>query len=338
MIWRLIAMNFHNILTYEEFYTEIINLEKEFNKKTKPFFDLNIKDSIFGFSFLYDQLTLHVDEQLEPTKNSIIKIEIRDVNFPKHGSISNSLVSIDASIVNDMDYLINIYYYVYEKFVNGEEMNSIIIKLSNFLHNYDKDSTFLQGLVGELLFILSQTNKIELINAWHSDSTNTYDFYNSTCKFEVKSTSKAFRVHTLSSDQIIKSDDVFLCSVLLNVSEDFFTISDLVDRIVSEGSTPSSSVDILKKKVISSISNKSISMDTKIFYDINYSLNNILCFEIPKNDIYSTYNYIKNYSIDIDFTNMQNLPIINMNSTNNSEFSSRTNRKNIPGFGFVIQQ
>ena len=79
-------------------------------------------------------------------------------------------------------------------------------------------------------------------------------------------------------------------------------------------------------------------MDTKIFYDINYSLNNILCFEIPKNDIYSTYNYIKNYSIDIDFTNMQNLPIINMNSTNNSEFSSRTNRKNIPGFGFVIQQ
>ena len=72
------------------------------------------------------------------------------------------------------------------------------------------------GLWGEL-FLISKSNDVDYaIKAWHVNKNNRYDFNDSKCKVEVKTTSRSERIHHFSLSQLdqLLANETIICSIM----------------------------------------------------------------------------------------------------------------------------
>ena len=90
-----------------------------------------------------------------------------------------------------------------------------------------------QGLWAELWVIAQASNPEVLLNAWHAEPTNVFDFNSGPERLEVKSTSQRIRKHTFSHLQLKPPEGtrVAIGSVFTESSGGGTTISALVERI-----------------------------------------------------------------------------------------------------------
>lgn len=117
------------------------------------------------------------------------------------------------------------------------------------------------GLIGELAFIYNKVIKedYKVIDMWHADVNDTFDFYNSEYIFEVKTTKSIIRKHTINYIQLtnlVNSEvnrKAYLVSLQLFKSDEAHTLGDLVDLIKSKLNTEKLSIFLNKLEFYSDL-------------------------------------------------------------------------------------
>ena len=91
----------------------------------------------------------------------------------------------------------------------------------------------LVGLFGELVVLNSSTNPNTLLDFWHSNATDYFDFSSNNHRLEVKTSRNNLRNHRFSSNQIGSDLDskTTVASVILSTVEQGISISSLIDQI-----------------------------------------------------------------------------------------------------------
>lgn len=110
----------------------------------------------------------------------------------------------------------------------------------------EPDLAGVTGLIGELLVILASPAKAKMIEVWHTNADDIYDFSWANKRLEVKSTKTPFRHHNFSSFQIPGAAGIELqvASVKVITSEEGKTLGDIVNEVTSDLS------DALANKVL----------------------------------------------------------------------------------------
>jgi len=116
-----------------------------------------------------------------------------------------------------------------------EKLESIFIKLSTV------STKSIIGLWGELFLISISSNPTNLINAWHIDSRDKFDFNDGKDKIEVKTTKLSKRKHFFDILQLRKypGSDTFIASILTSKIDNGNSIPDLISQIKSRVSSES---------------------------------------------------------------------------------------------------
>jgi hypothetical protein len=89
------------------------------------------------------------------------------------------------------------------------------------------------GLFGELVTINSVVNPSKLIDLWHSNALDHFDFSSDKHRLEVKTSRNNMRSHRFSSNQIDENLDskTTVVSIVLKTVEQGATLSDLIESI-----------------------------------------------------------------------------------------------------------
>ena len=116
----------------------------------------------------------------------------------------------------------------YEKAI--ELVNSLRDMFSKLINTGRKEEI---GLWGELFVICISSNKELLIDSWHINNSDTFDFNDGNTKLEIKTTCKGERIHRISLNQILKSIESksLICSIMTSEIELGKSVNDLIDEI-----------------------------------------------------------------------------------------------------------
>jgi len=100
----------------------------------------------------------------------------------------------------------------------------------------DAPKKTIQGLWGELLVIERSFNPQNLIDYWHNDPLEKFDFNASTEKVEVKTSTNFERIHYFSAEQLDDSEtaEIIIASVFLRQSSMGLNIFQLCEMITSK--------------------------------------------------------------------------------------------------------
>ena len=106
------------------------------------------------------------------------------------------------------------------------------------------DDRPLTGLVGELMTIATSKNPRRMIEAWHRETTEAFDFSEASVRIEVKSTIGRNRRHTFSMNQLPRSTEAaFVISVLISRASGGQSLAELVDEVRANLSEDDSELD-----------------------------------------------------------------------------------------------
>lgn len=116
------------------------------------------------------------------------------------------------------------------------------INLVTICKKFKLNSIQLSGLIGELALILFFVQRGDrfIINSWHKDAQDSFDFHNHQLVLEVKSTRSLLRKHLVKYEQHLKmikaafDRNVYYVSVMIGTNFDRHGIKDLVRAIEDE--------------------------------------------------------------------------------------------------------
>ena len=94
----------------------------------------------------------------------------------------------------------------------------------------------LQGLWAELFLIAQSRNPVVLLEAWHADPTELYDFSHEHQRLDVKSSSRRARVHTVTLDQLYPPTGAIgvIASVVAQLAAGGRTVDELAEEISTQ--------------------------------------------------------------------------------------------------------
>ena len=130
-------------------------------------------------------------------------------------------------------------------------------KLSSIFEKLSRVSTkSVIGLWGELFLISKSANPTYLINAWHSDSFDKFDFNDGKDRIEVKTTNGNYRKHHFEIKQLKKFPDslTIIASILTSKIDLGSSVLDLTKRIKKRVAT--NEYENLISKIFEIIGNK----------------------------------------------------------------------------------
>ncbi len=171
-------------------------------------------------------------------------------------------------------------------FYNNQKDRSLIELTEDLIQLYKTlgtgDYSAQQGFWAELFTIIHLYSKygINVINYWHTDPYNKYDFsINEKVKIEVKSTIKEYREHEFSHDQIYTNNEVYVSSVMMKKDDQGKTILDLFNQIKDLF------IDNYEVAKMLEVEMAKYAPHSLLKFDYNYSENNIRFYlnsDVPK--------------------------------------------------------
>ena len=135
-----------------------------------------------------------------------------------------------------------IYEYVFKRIdrpISGAELLVLVNSLEEFFKiTPEKDQVSFQvGVAGELLTVknLYDVGYSKILIKYHKDFFSKHDIeINDKVRIEVKTTAKSKRIHKFSHDQICRKDvSVYVCSVMLELSQEGKSLFDLFNEVIS---------------------------------------------------------------------------------------------------------
>jgi len=144
----------------------------------------------------------------------------------------------------------------------------------------------ISGLWAELFVIKNAKNPVVLLNAWHSNPEEKYDFNSNAQRLEVKSTSQRDRVHHFSLEQLIPPSGcrVAVASLFVEGSGGGVSIKDLVQEIKNILSENPELEEKLDRVVTHTLGN-SLRQSTNHRFDLQLAQESLLIFDaksVPK--------------------------------------------------------
>lgn len=124
-----------------------------------------------------------------------------------------------------------------------------LISIFSPSHKYDEN--IVKGLWGELLVIEQSRMPEMLIEVWHRNPNDKFDFTHGKDKIEVKSTASEERKHSFSIGQLnpSKSSNLVIASIIVRpsaLSETGFSIKNLFDKLQEKISSTRTKLKLLK--------------------------------------------------------------------------------------------
>lgn len=121
--------------------------------------------------------------------------------------------------------------------LNPKVLNILSEKLIQLFKNIKNPPLkSVQGLWAELFLISESKDKKEMINCWHDDKNDRYDFKSKSNFIEVKSTLSDERKHvfSLSQTKLKINEIVLIASLMLEKDENGISVEDLISEINKE--------------------------------------------------------------------------------------------------------
>ena len=192
-------------------------------------------------------------------------------------------------------------------------VNTMRDLFSKILQVSKKEET---GLWGELFLIYISSDKELLIDSWHVNPRDTFDFNDGNTKLEVKTTTRNERIHTIKLNQILKSIEScsLICSIMTSRIDLGVSVIDLIDKI---------SVNIkveYRQKLINKVLD-SAGENFKNFknrYDLKTSKNSFKFYNannIPSINTKHISNDISNIKFDVSLENIKDVNIKEKNKS-----------------------
>ena len=216
---------------------------------------------------------------------------------------------------NDVQiYFLHVCSIIIRRLGNYPSLNNTYASIKYLLELFSKilspAKNSIQGIWTELFLIDLSSDVDYMINAWHVQKNDRFDFNDGNTKLEVKSTNKSERIHRFSFHQLKpnKNSGLFIASVMVMESGLGISIFDLIKSIESK-TTNSKCIEKLYEIVFETLGN----LTTKILsvkYDKLYSVDKVQYFnfkDIPVIDKECIPANITNIKFDINLENI--LPI-----------------------------
>lgn len=220
-----------------------------------------------------------------------------------------TVISLKMESVCLQEYFLDIVYFVIKKLSPTpqlkelkEEIEKLITLFSKFSKPPEKT---IQGLWAELLVIEQSKNPNYLIKSWHHTSNDKFDFNDGVDKIEVKSTSKAKRIHNFSIEQLNpnKNSDLIIASVYAIQTGKGKSIFDLV-KLINKKITDNDLLFRVNEVLIETLG-KDFEKSFEIFFDYQLAIDSLAFYEsqlIPKVDTSNISQEISNIHFDCDLS------------------------------------
>lgn len=146
----------------------------------------------------------------------------------------------------------------------------------------------IRGLWAELFVIEEGRDPEYLIKAWHVEAEDKYDFNDSECKVEVKSTTGSIRSHVFALEQLNpnKGSRLLIASVFVNQIGVGLSIFDLMETICSKITDTEAAIKL--KELIYKTVGPHVDESAKLYFDYQLA-----------HDTYRLYDYVDVPSISI---------------------------------------
>lgn len=167
-----------------------------------------------------------------------------------------------------------------------DEFFKALIKLFEKISN--KRETDLIGLWGEL-FIIYNCKDYEslknIINAWHPENEEIFDFYMGNEGIEIKTTIQGNRKHHFSYEQLsLNNNKIIIASILLRITNSGYSVKDLKEKI-EKSLKDQIYIDKINYLYDIITINSTEEQINKTKFDLDWALRNIVFFDqknVPK--------------------------------------------------------
>ncbi len=249
-----------------------------------------------------------------------IKLELvsvlfsKDCNIKEGATITNSKFAIILLKTLNMElqkYFTDVFSIILNKIADipsERELNSEVRKVIDLFSNITKPALkSIQGLWAELLVIEKSFNPEYLIQSWHVSAQDKYDFNDSIDKIEVKSTSKANRIHSFSIEQLNcnPGSGLLVISILALESGKGKSIFDLKESISHK--INNLELEVKLNELIYNTLRSDYENANSIYFDYQYAVDSILAFDvidIPKLLTNTIPQGVLNVKFDVNFANL----------------------------------
>lgn len=187
-----------------------------------------------------------------------------------------------------------------------DEITIKLIKLFEKLSNVKNID--LTGLWGELFIINFLRSTDFLIQAWHSENNDLFDFYLKNFALEIKTTTKNDRKHTFKFEQLnsTNKNKIIIGSIMLKKSRIGVSLSDLKNKILKKINNLELSQKIKEIYTLTTANKSQKDLDNEK-YDYQYATDNISFYDsqnVPRIKEIPMYG-VKNIKFDSDLNGVK---------------------------------
>lgn len=203
--------------------------------------------------------------------------------------------------------------------LNNEPTCKEIKKITNtiielFREISDKKRSII-GLWGELFLIKTSSNTEKVLQAWHENPTDKYDFFDDNEALEVKCTSSTDRVHKFKHDQLLSEiKNHYVVSIM--VSENSINGISIVDLFedIKRNKLPENLLNKLTKNFYKVVGSNLKEDLNEIKFDIEYSKKNLMYFKLKDiSTLRNSDDAISEITYKVDLSRKKNLDRLSEN-------------------------
>ena len=164
----------------------------------------------------------------------------------------------------------------------NKEINDYTESIIDLFKNLPDAKRGYIGLWGELFLILSSSNQLKVLEAWHNHTEDKYDFYDNNEAVEVKCTTKGDRKHDFRHHQLTsKIDGHFVASILTKKSSKGLSVVDQYKKIL-KNKIDTDLKDKLNKIYYKIVGNTPEEKLNEFRYDFEFAKKNLLYFKVSE--------------------------------------------------------
>lgn len=209
---------------------------------------------------------------------------------------------------------------------NPKLLESEIEKLVELFHCFSKPPRkTIQGLWAELFVIEKSISPEYLIQSWHTETNDIFDFNDGIDKLEVKSTSRGKRMHSFSLSQLSpnQGSDLVVASLFVTVSGKGLTIFDLMKSI--ENKLSSLETKIKLDGIVSRTLGTDFEKAGDFYYDYQLATDSYKLYyykDIPSIPVKEVPKEISNIHFECDITSINSINEVALRFPNSELFKS----------------
>lgn len=225
-----------------------------------------------------------------------------------------SIISLKTNSVELQEYFLKIVFLIVKKLSDKPLLNDLKIevdKLTNLFSKFSKPPVkTIQGLWSELLVIEQSYEPDYLIQAWHCNKNDEFDFNDGSDKLEIKSTSKNRRIHNFSIEQLNpnKNSNLIIASVFTvetGIGKNIFGLIEKIEKKIKD-----KELFIKINEIIAQTLGKDFEKSFELYYDYRLAVDSIKYYNseiVPSINSTNIPSQLTSVRFDCDLTDIENV-------------------------------